>query len=240
MITSRIDWQNPKSPWYATPSNHRLLPGEGARRYHFVKDRIAHFSKVLDVGCNCGQLAKNLTYDLECEVWGIDIVPEFIEHCKAMREAPDIRGQFVLGDFSRMTKQELAASGLPEGYFDVVTALDVIEHPIDVEGFKRNLQRVLRVGGNFLLTTPHPLNPGAQEMLNHPWHARLWDRVALEEWLGELLDYDVLPEPDGTPSHIGAMWQWDGTGQEFDWNQEVDPMEDLRQYIRDTERRMTT
>lgn len=223
-----IDWKNPESPWYAGPTNHRLVPGawEYGTRYAFVRDRVEPGSKVLDVGCNCGQLAKNLQADLGCEVWGIDIVPEFVDRGRTMREARFL-GPFVCGDFSRMGREEMEHLGLAGNHFDVVTALEVIEHPVDPGGFKDNLKRALKVGGLFVLTTPHPLNPDAIRWVRETnWHACLWDRGLLELWLGPLHDYTVLPDEDGTPAHIGAAWRWDG------WNHpDVNVIEDVRSLV---------
>ena len=73
-------WRDPQSPWYIMPSNHRLLPGDP--RYKWVKRHIDFDSRVLDIGCNCGQLAVNLTTELGCHGIGLDVVWEFIEHCR--------------------------------------------------------------------------------------------------------------------------------------------------------------
>lgn len=205
------DWRNRENPFHAEPTNHRLSPGnwEYGTRYAYVRDRIARGSKVLDVGCNCGQLSKNLTYDLGCKVWGIDIVPQFIRHCQTMSEAPDL-GPFVVGDFSRMSEEQLEEAGLLPGHFDYVTALEVIEHPIGLYGFRKNLRTVLKIGGRFIFTTPDEGNVNVQNWLRMPFHVTIWTPGSLARWLGPLEDYTRLPKENGQPDYLAGTWHWQG------------------------------
>lgn len=108
----------------------RFLAGVGTKK------------KVLDIGCQsggfCGKLLK-----LCHEPHGMEIVPEMVEN--ARRNYPMI--PFVLGD----CEKELP---FPDGFFDVVWAGDVIEHVCQTDVFVNEVNRVLRVGGYFILSTP--------------------------------------------------------------------------------------
>jgi 2-polyprenyl-3-methyl-5-hydroxy-6-metoxy-1,4-benzoquinol methylase len=125
-----------------------------------------------------------LTEDLNCEVVGIDLVPDFIEHC---RQKKADYGTFICVDFCAMSPSQL--EGL--GRFDVVTALEVIEHSIDVRRFRENVGHVLKSGGKLIITTPHPKGIiGYGFMREHPCHVRMWSRWRLEQVFGPLTAYE--------------------------------------------------
>jgi 2-polyprenyl-3-methyl-5-hydroxy-6-metoxy-1,4-benzoquinol methylase len=201
-----IDWQDPNSKWNAMSSNRQLSPGGAAyERYLWVRDQIPAGARVLDVGCNCGQLAVNLTRDLNCRVVGVDIVPEFIAHC---RERKAKWGEFHCGDFSRATNVELDEWGLFENSVDVVTALEVIEHPIDVRGFAYNVRYALKPGGRLIITTPHPQSEvyGYDYLHAHPHHVRMWTRWRLGIVFGPIVAYAELRH-GGVMAQIGAVFE---------------------------------
>lgn len=77
--------------------------------------------KVLDIGCGTGALLDKLAPKCE-ELWGLDISPEAIEFCKK-------RGHknLILGSAGKIP--------FADNYFDVVTAIGVIEHIPDEKGF---------------------------------------------------------------------------------------------------------
>jgi 2-polyprenyl-3-methyl-5-hydroxy-6-metoxy-1,4-benzoquinol methylase len=214
-IPDTIDWQNPESIWYAQPASHGLRPGgDNYGRYLWVKDRIAMGSRVLDIGCGTGQLAENLSLDLGCEVCGVDIVPEFTNHCnvsvaRGLVARGVLAGWFVCADFSSMTTDQVRSLGR----FDVVTALEVIEHPVDVRGFRRNACLALRPGGKLVITTPHPdsRSVGWHYKNIHPHHIRMWSRWRLEQVFGPVVEYGEIAhirevEMGGDVSHIGAVF----------------------------------
>lgn len=222
MITSAItpppvgqlgdEWKRPGSPFHQHPSNHRLQPGgrQYWTRYAFVRGQIRPGSTVLDVGCNCGQLAKNLHADLGCEVWGVDMVADFVESCRTSREAlaGDL-GSFLVADFGALTEAEIAEHDL-RGRFDAVTALELIEHPIDLAGFRRNVARALKPGGRLIVTTPHADHPdyGRSYCESNPHHVMVWTRTMLIDYFGQYDVYAELWDPQGGP-HIAAAWTVD-------------------------------
>lgn len=196
-----VDWQNKESIWFAEPSNHRLAPGGTEYvRYEWVRAQIPRGAVVLDVGCNCGQLAANLVRDLGCTVVGVDVVPAFIQHCNQKKAG---FGTFYQMDFSRA---RLPVDWL--GRFDVVTALEVIEHPIDVRGFCENVAWVLKPGGRLVVTTPHPESPqfGYTYLESHAHHVRMWSRWRLEQAFGPLAAYEEIHIPGRGLCQIGAAF----------------------------------
>jgi 2-polyprenyl-3-methyl-5-hydroxy-6-metoxy-1,4-benzoquinol methylase len=194
--------------WFAEPLNHQLKPRDDGRetRYTWAKQHIAPGSFVLDVGCNCGQLAMNLSAELGCRGTGVDIVQEFVDYCRRQ----NIPGwTFRCADVTRLTKVTDARL-LPARHFDVVTALEVIEHPINVRGFIRAVREALLPGGKLIVTTPHPDNPifgYGGRFFSLPWHVRMWTPLRLEMAFGMPIATKVLLDPDGSPGHLAAVWR---------------------------------
>jgi 2-polyprenyl-3-methyl-5-hydroxy-6-metoxy-1,4-benzoquinol methylase len=206
-MPDEIDWQDQGSIWHARPGKHHLRPdGSGYPRYLFVKRQIAQGSRVLDVGCGAGTLAENLSLELGCEVCGVDVVPQFVWMCNTslverLRREGLRTGWFVCADFSTMTADQVYSLGT----FDVVTALEVIEHPVDVRSFRRNVNLALRPYGKLIVTTPHPDSPryGYGYMHSHAHHIRMWSKWRLEQVFGPMLEYEKITT---SGEHIGAVW----------------------------------
>jgi SAM-dependent methyltransferase len=95
--------------------------------------------RILDVGCGTGANLKMLAACGRAE--GVDISPQAVEFCRE-RGLDSVK----LG----------AAEQLPyeDGSFDVVTALDVVEHLDDDVAGLREMRRVLRPDGRVLLFVP--------------------------------------------------------------------------------------
>lgn len=96
-------------------------------------------NKILEFGCGTGGNLKFLS-DFG-EVMGLDISERALNFCKK-------RGfnNLVLGDVESLN--------LPENSFDLVLALDVLEHLKDDKGTIEKAWRVLKTGGYFLVTVP--------------------------------------------------------------------------------------
>jgi 2-polyprenyl-6-hydroxyphenyl methylase/3-demethylubiquinone-9 3-methyltransferase len=139
--------------------------------------------RALDVGCGAGLLAEPLAR-LGAEVTGVDAAAENIavarEHAAGSRLAIDYRAG------------ELASLGL--GQFDLVTAMEVLEHVADKSAFITELARHLAPGGLLVLSTPNRtarsrlLMVGLAETVGAiPRGTHHWDDFATPEELGELL-----------------------------------------------------
>lgn len=106
----------------------------------FLKDQKG--CKVLDVGSQNGSLCHQLL-QRGYEPYGIDIVEGLIE--KSRSRYPRI--SFQLAD----CEQKFPFN---DGFFDVVWAGDIIEHIRFTDVFINEVNRVLKIGGFFVLTTP--------------------------------------------------------------------------------------
>ena len=96
--------------------------------------------KLLDCGAGTGRFAAEMTET--CDVWGLDDHEESLELLRK-RLSPD-----------RVLKLEGSRLPADDGAFDIVTALDVLEHIPDDVSAVREIRRVLKPGGVFLATVP--------------------------------------------------------------------------------------
>jgi len=143
------DWWDPKG---RSAMLHKLNPV----RLKYVRDQIdQHWQcdecsrtplegrSVLDVGCGAGLLAEPLAR-LGGKVTGLDASPEVIsvarEHAASMGLDIDYRA----GDVREL-----------EGQFDLVTAMEVVEHVANPELFVAALGKRLAPGGLLVMSTPN-------------------------------------------------------------------------------------
>jgi len=97
----------------------------------------------LDVGCGAGLLAEPLTR-LGARVTGIDASSELIEVARRHAAAAGLEIGYRAGDVQAL-----------EGQFDLVTAMEVIEHVADPGAFLKALARRLGPNGLLILSTPN-------------------------------------------------------------------------------------
>jgi ubiquinone/menaquinone biosynthesis C-methylase UbiE len=124
------------SPWnalYERPATLALLPPLEGKR-------------VLDVGCGSGPLTARLV-EQGASVVGVDASAAMI----AIAERRELAGaEFVVADLGR------PLSFLADASFDVVVASVVLHYLRDWTAPLRELRRVLRAGGSFVVSTHHP------------------------------------------------------------------------------------
>ncbi len=106
---------------------------------------------VLDVGCGAGQATQWL-HDQGFNAWGCDLSESGIELARKHFKGP----QYFVSDLTNFDKVS-AEQGveLPEGGFDGILSLEVIEHLYDPEDVLRNCAKALKPNGWIVLTTPY-------------------------------------------------------------------------------------
>jgi 2-polyprenyl-6-hydroxyphenyl methylase/3-demethylubiquinone-9 3-methyltransferase len=137
----------------------------------------------LDVGCGAGLLAEPLAR-LGAEVTGVDAAEETIAAARAHAAGSGLAIDYRQG--------ELAGLGL--GTFDLVTAMEVLEHVADKPAFVRQLSGHLAPDGLLVLSTPNRtpqsrlLMVGLAEAVGAiPRGTHHWDDFVTPEELRDLL-----------------------------------------------------
>ncbi|MEO5640910.1 MAG: bifunctional 2-polyprenyl-6-hydroxyphenol methylase/3-demethylubiquinol 3-O-methyltransferase UbiG [Sphingomicrobium sp.] len=210
------DWWDPQG---ASAMLHRLNPV----RLSYVRDRIdQHWAldecalrplagkSALDVGCGAGLLCEPLAR-LGAEVTGVDAAPELITAAAAHAAA---RGLAI--DYRAVGVEAV------EGKFDLVTAMEVVEHVAEPGAFVRSLADRVARGGLLILSTP-----------NRTALARLLT-ITLAEGFGRIPrgthDYDkfIGPERMGELLKLAGLEQCDTKGIAFSPTRGLHLSEDLR------------
>ncbi|MEM7780722.1 MAG: bifunctional 2-polyprenyl-6-hydroxyphenol methylase/3-demethylubiquinol 3-O-methyltransferase UbiG [Pseudomonadota bacterium] len=186
------DWWNPKGKM---ASLHQVNPV----RLGFIRQAIdAHFEteprsirplagkSALDIGCGAGLVCEPLAR-LGADMTGVDAASDNVAAAAAHAEAGGLDIRYMAGE----------VAGLDIGTFDLVTALEVIEHVADKEQFLKDVTERLAPGGLLVISTPNRtaasrlLLVGAAEAVGYvPKGTHHWDDFItpeeLEVMLGDL------------------------------------------------------
>jgi SAM-dependent methyltransferase len=122
---------------------------KGLRRkykYYFLTRSIKkHFAeneqiRLLEIGCSYGRFLSSLQLDRQFKTTGIDLTDVSIEYARSL-------GLSVL-------KGTLESMAFPDESYDVVVALQTIEHMLDPIRELTEIKRILSEGGIFIATVP--------------------------------------------------------------------------------------
>ncbi len=142
------DWWDPSGPMAPL---HRINPV----RVAWLRDVVArHFAasgptplegvSILDIGCGAGLLSEPLSR-MGAEVTGLDPAPTSIEVARAHAAASGAAPTYRVG-----TVEGLVQEGAK---FDVVLAMEVVEHVNDVAVFIASAAKLVKPGGLMALST---------------------------------------------------------------------------------------
>lgn len=130
-------------------SKYKFTP-ERQRVFNFylrlIKKRKKNIERVLDIGCAYGYLLKVLEKENVPELYGIDISGE------ALSQARQFCGKASYTNIDLSQKK----SDFPDSFFDVITAVDLIEHIEDTQKFLAEVNRILKPEGLVFFITPNP------------------------------------------------------------------------------------
>jgi SAM-dependent methyltransferase len=130
-------------------------------------------ARVLDIGCGTGTFLAMFPRDVER--FGIE--PSRIAAGQARAKGIEVV------QYDDLAKPELRNT------FDLVTAIDVVEHLADLQGFRRHLTTALRPGGTVILLTGNAESRPAQLLgphwsyLNYAEHITFFCPSSVQKWL---------------------------------------------------------
>ncbi len=194
------DWWDPTG---SSAMLHRLNPA----RLGYIRLQIdAHWGgdprsvrplagrRVLDIGCGAGLLSEPLAR-LGGAVTGVDAAAENIAVASTHAAASGLAITYLHGDITALDIDQ----------FDLICAMEVIEHVADQQAFLRALSARLAPGGILILSTPNRtlasrlLLVGAAERIGMvPAGTHDWDSFLSPEMLTELAEAAGLRVIDTT------------------------------------------
>lgn len=129
--------------WYTADDDPvALLRAENKVKTPWILDRIKSHSMILDVGCGAGFLANELAREGH-NVTGVDLSPESLRVAGKFDETKSV-------DYIVANAYELP---FEDHSFDVVCALDFLEHVDDPARAIKEFSRVLKPNGKFFFHT---------------------------------------------------------------------------------------
>ena len=121
-----------------------------SRTVHVISAKLRRIGRLsgdrlLDVGCGDGTFTRELGAKFR-QIHGIDVQDNYLEQFRAA----------VKGD-SRFSISNMSASDMefPNDYFDTVITIETLEHIPNLSAAAAEIFRVLRPGGELLITVPN-------------------------------------------------------------------------------------
>jgi ubiquinone/menaquinone biosynthesis C-methylase UbiE len=100
--------------------------------------------RVLDIGCGYGGLAKYVGESIGAtEIHGLDIDPQVLDEARSK------------GVNAVLVSADQAVLPYPDGYFDVIMTLGIMDEMPTFDGLLREINRVLAPGGHVLVSLPN-------------------------------------------------------------------------------------
>lgn len=162
--------------------------------------------RILDAGCGAGHHAEALA-DRGASVLGLEGSAALVEHARTR-----------LGHRAEVRQYDLNTSlDLDDGSFDGVLCALVVHHLADRPAFLREVFRVLRPGGWFVLSTTHPTSDWrhfedsyfstawVELMMRDRRHAIRYQRMTIEVLITELLAAGFVLEQLVEPRPVDAL-----------------------------------
>lgn len=156
------------------------------KAYKLIKKILKLNQKFLELGCADGSFASFISKKTKTEGWGIDISSAGIRMAKKLGINAQIHNLSKPLPFKKEK-------------FDLVVALEVIEHLLDTEFLLKEINKVLKRNGYVIISTPNLASLNNRVMLafgkyprflNYTWkdygyHAHLYTLQTLKEHMKE-------------------------------------------------------
>jgi len=188
----------------------RTVPGLHAALIEMVRSRVPRSARVLDCAAGTGAWLERLRRAGYEASWGID---------QDQRQYAGI-SPFVRADLDGNFAQAIR-EGFGTGQYDLITAIEIIEHLENPSHFLRECRRLIDGNGLLLLTSPNLDSPPARLKIFAAGELRHFDRSGdpthitpifsmlfprLADRAGFLVEA-VLPAPDAHRYHGTRAWR---------------------------------
>jgi len=131
-------------------------PGTHAHQYLLISVKkilnqfaIPKRAQILDAGCGGGYVMHELYRKGYENIWGFDASKSGIE--VSQNSFSEIKDRFEIHD----AYQQRLPESFPDGNYDLVVSVEVIEHLYSPKKYLENINRWLKPGGYLLITTPY-------------------------------------------------------------------------------------
>jgi SAM-dependent methyltransferase len=175
-LTSEFhDLQVLREYYGSLPTQYHQEHDQDVARYEEIKEIVEQVQpkRILDYGCGSGAFLASIS-GREIERYGTELAEA------ASRLASD-RGIIILSEDELVSQMEHA--------FDVITAIDVVEHATDIVALRRLFARLLKPGGHLILLTGN-LCSRAAALVGRYWyymhyaeHLNFFSNRSIREWL---------------------------------------------------------
>ena len=168
--------------------------------YHYAAGLVS--GKVLEIGTGMG--------------YGIDVVAPAADHFTTVdkSEAYDA----TLPANAEFKQMQVPPIGFADESFDYVISFQVIEHIKRDKDFVREVSRVLRKGGKFIVSTPN----APMSLTRNPWHIREYSEGELRELLA--VDFSTV-ESLGVNGNEKVMAYYEQNRQSVAKFKRLDPLD---------------
>jgi ubiquinone/menaquinone biosynthesis C-methylase UbiE len=160
----RAEGKDPErlSPADLSPVDEFHIRGRQATAELAELSQVRPGLRVLDVGSGLGGAARFLAAERGCQVTGLDVTPEYCRAAAALSKATGVDGG------TRFLCASALAMPLADSGFDLAYSQHVQMNVADKAVFYREIARVLRPGGRFVL---HDILAGPAGLPHFPVHA---------------------------------------------------------------------
>lgn len=146
-------------------------------KIHFKSNE--KFKKILDIGCGIGIFSLNLGKNLpNAKIMGIDLLP-----LEGNNFITQLFNEFNI-DFKISTHDIQKQTEYPNEYFDLISALDVLEHIRKPRIALDEIKRILKNNGKLIITVP--VESKLLKYLRLLFSKISKKKVVEDHWLGEI------------------------------------------------------
>jgi len=147
--------------------------GEHLHRYNEALQFIGPNDTVLDIACGTGFGTDIIAGKAKGRVIGGDIAPEAVEECRKYWNKPNL--EFKVLDGTRLD--------FADGYFDKIVSFETIEHTGQYRQMVAEFARVLKPGGQLILSTPNRDVSSPDGIIVNPYHVQEFTYEELKQIL---------------------------------------------------------